>query len=68
MGLTSRGVPIEPDAPFLLPRTIEPKPATRRNEPANLIWVARCVAEARGMSVIDLITTTGDNARRFFDL
>jgi TatD DNase family protein len=59
---------IETDAPFLLPRTIEPKPATRRNEPANLIWVARCVAEAQGTSVTELITTTSDNAQRFFDL
>ena len=59
---------IETDAPFLLPRTIKPKPATRRNEPANLIWVARCVAEARGTSVTELITSTSDNAQRFFDL
>jgi TatD DNase family protein len=59
---------IETDAPFLLPRTIEPKPPTRRNEPANLIWVARCIAEARGQSVDELIAVTSDNARRFFDL
>lgn len=59
---------IETDAPFLLPRTIEPKPATRRNEPANLIWVARCVAAARGQSVAELIAATSDNARRFFAL
>lgn len=57
---------IETDAPFLLPRTIEPKPTTRRNEPANLIWVARCIAEARDQSVTDLIATTTDNARGFF--
>jgi TatD DNase family protein len=59
---------IETDAPFLLPRTIEPKPPTRRNEPANLIWVARCIAEARGQPVDELIAVTSDNARRFFDL
>ena len=59
---------IETDAPFLLPRTIDTKPPSRRNEPANLIWVARCLAEARGENVADLIATTTDNARTFFAL
>ncbi len=42
---------IETDAPFLLPRTLSPRPKNRRNEPAYLIWVARAVAEARGQTV-----------------
>lgn len=58
---------IETDAPYLQPRTIEPKPSTRRNEPANLIWVARTVAAARGQSVEEVAEITRANALRFFD-
>jgi len=64
--IPARQLMIETDAPFLLPRTIRPKPPTRRNEPAHLIWVARRVAEARDQSLAELIATTSANARRFF--
>ncbi|WP_348760636.1 TatD family hydrolase [uncultured Salinisphaera sp.] len=59
---------IETDCPYLLPRTIRPKPKSRRNEPAYLPWVAETVATARDQSVahIEAITTT--NAQRFFGL
>lgn len=35
---------IETDAPYLLPRTLDPKPGTRRNEPMHLREVLRVVA------------------------
>ena len=57
---------IETDAPYLLPRTIEPKPKTRRNEPAYLTEVLRIVAEARGQSEEHIATITTENAKRFF--
>lgn len=57
---------IETDAPYLLPRTIEPKPKTRRNEPAYLTEVLRVVAEARGQSEEHVATITTENAKRFF--
>ena len=38
---------IETDAPYLLPRTLRPKPKSRRNEPAYLTEVLRVVAEAQ---------------------
>ena len=41
---------IETDAPYLLPRSLRPKPRSRRNEPAFLAEVLRVVAEARGDS------------------
>ena len=59
---------IETDAPFLLPRTLSPRPKSRRNEPAYLIWVARAVAEARGQTVDEIRAITRANARRVFAL
>ena len=59
---------IETDAPYLLPRTLRPKPKTRRNEPAWLPEVLRVLAEARGQSVEHVATITTGNAERFFDL
>lgn len=59
---------IETDAPYLLPRTIKPRPKTRRNEPAYLPEVLRVVAEARGQSVDHVAQITTENAARFFGL
>ena len=59
---------IETDAPYLLPRTIQPRPKTRRNEPAYLPEVLRVVAEARDQSVEHVARITTENAVRFFDL
>jgi TatD DNase family protein len=59
---------IETDAPYLLPRTISPRPKTRRNEPAYLPEVLKVVAEARGQSQEHVATITTDNAKRFFEI
>lgn len=59
---------IETDAPYLLPRTIEPKPKTRRNEPAYLVEVLKTVAEARDQTVEHVAEITTANANRFFNL
>lgn len=59
---------IETDAPYLLPRTIRPKPKTRRNEPMHLVEVLRTVAEARGQTEEHVATVTTANAERFFGL
>lgn len=59
---------IETDAPYLMPRTIRPKPKTRRNEPAYLPEVLRVVAEARGQSEDHVARITTENASRFFAL
>lgn len=59
---------IETDAPYLLPRTIKPKPKTRRNEPMYLQEVVRVVAEARGQSEAHVAKITTENAQQFFDL
>ncbi len=59
---------IETDAPYLLPRTLNPKPKSRRNEPAYLIEVLRVVAKARGQSEQHVARITTDNAVKFFAL
>jgi TatD DNase family protein len=59
---------IETDAPYLLPRTLRPRPTSRRNEPAYLIWVARAIAQARDASVEHVCRITAENARRVFRL
>ncbi|NNC77849.1 MAG: YchF/TatD family DNA exonuclease [Woeseiaceae bacterium] len=59
---------IETDAPYLLPRTIRPRPKSRRNEPMHLQEVLRTVAEARGQTVEHVAAITSANARRFFDI
>ena len=59
---------IETDAPYLLPRTVRPRPKSRRNEPMYLREVVRVVAEARGQSEDHIARVTTENARRFFNL
>lgn len=59
---------IETDAPYLLPRTIQPRPKTHRNEPANLVWVVRELAMRRGQTAEHVQECTAANARRVFKL
>lgn len=59
---------IETDSPYLLPRTIRPKPPTRRNEPMYLTEVLSAVAEARGQTEEHVARITTENAERFFGL
>lgn len=59
---------IETDAPYLLPRTLAPKPKSRRNEPAYLPEVLRVVAAARGQTEQHVAEITTANAIEFFAL
>lgn len=59
---------LETDAPWLLPRTLDPKPKNRRNEPAFLPEVAQMVARCRQQPLDQLSQHTCDNARRLFRL
>ncbi len=54
---------IETDAPYLLPRDLEPRPKSRRNEPAYLPHIARTVASLRGESPEALAEATTRNCR-----
>jgi TatD DNase family protein len=59
---------VETDAPYLLPRTVTPKPKSRRNEPALLPWVVREIARLRRLSENDIAAAATHNAERFFRL
>jgi TatD DNase family protein len=59
---------LETDAPYLLPRDLEPKPAQRRNEPAFLPHVLARVAALQGRSAADVARASTANAERLFGL
>jgi TatD DNase family protein len=59
---------LETDAPYLLPRSLRPHPATRRNEPAFLPEVASTVAAARNETPGQLAASSTLAARQFFAL
>lgn len=55
---------LETDAPFLLPRTLKPRP--NMNEPCWLPEVARVVADLRNESLAEVATYTRNNSLIFF--
>ena len=57
---------IETDGPYLLPRDLQPKPQSRRNEPMYLPHVLRAIATARGESPQELASLTTRNAHTLF--
>ncbi|VEA71275.1 Deoxyribonuclease TatD [Serratia rubidaea] len=59
---------LETDAPYLLPRDLQPKPASRRNEPCFLPHIIRQVATWRQEDPQWLAQETDRNARRLFRL
>ncbi|MDP2139203.1 MAG: TatD family hydrolase [Gammaproteobacteria bacterium] len=59
---------LETDAPYLLPRSLRPRPKSRRNEPFYLSEVLHTVAAATGRSAIDVAHTSTANAQRLFRL
>jgi TatD DNase family protein len=59
---------LETDSPYLLPRSIRPKPKKRRNEPAFLPYVLETVAQCLGRSPADVAAATTATAVEFFGL
>ncbi|MHC1480698.1 TatD family hydrolase [Frateuria aurantia] len=59
---------IETDAPYLLPRTLRPRPKHNRNEPMYLAHICEAVAMARGESTAHVAAITTATARAFFRL
>ncbi|RBP84731.1 cytoplasmic Dnase [Marinomonas rhizomae] len=57
---------IETDAPYLLPRTIRPRP--KKNHPKYLPWVAQEVARLKGISIEELTKATEKNTDAIFGI
>ena len=59
---------LETDAPYLLPRTLQPKPSSRINEPAYLPHILENVAYHQNKPPQQLAEQSLNNSRKFFDL
>jgi TatD DNase family protein len=59
---------LETDGPYLLPRDLVPKPASRRNEPAYLPHIAATVARARGETLGAIAQSSTAAARALFGI
>jgi TatD DNase family protein len=59
---------VETDGPYLLPRDLETKPASRRNEPAYLPHIVATLARARGETLEQTARSTTLAARELFGL
>ena len=59
---------IETDAPYLLPRSMRPKPKSSRNEPKYLPYIAQTIAEARQQSFKTLVNQITKNTQLFFNV
>jgi len=59
---------IETDAPYLLPRTLQQKPKSRRNEPMYLPEIASYIAQLTRQSTESIMQTTWKNSCSLFNL
>ena len=61
-GIPSDRILVETDSPYLAPHPLRGK----RNEPANVVHTADCLAEVRGQDAASFREQTAANARRLF--
>ena len=59
---------IETDAPFLIPRTVKPKPKSRKNEPALLPYVCQTLAQLYDVDESVIAKQTTENFYTLFDI
>ena len=59
---------LETDCPYLLPRTLRPKPKSRRNEPAYLAHITEQIAQMLNLEPDMLANQTSQNAATLFKL
>ncbi|MCL1139277.1 TatD family hydrolase [Shewanella pneumatophori] len=59
---------VETDSPYLLPRSMRPKPKSSKNEPKYLPYIAQYIATLRKQNLEDFAAQTYSNSRTFFGL
>lgn len=59
---------IETDSPYLLPRSMRPKPKSSKNEPQYLPYIAEYIANLRGLPAEVFATQAYQNSVDFFGL
>jgi len=59
---------IETDAPYLLPRDLDPRPRNRRNEPMYLPHILEVIAKVAGRPLAEMAEQTRLNTVEFFRL
>ena len=59
---------IETDCPYLLPRSLNPKPKSRRNEPKYLPEIVKMIALNTDYSYAEIVDQSTKNAINFFNL
>ena len=59
---------IETDSPYLLPRSMRPKPKSSRNEPKYLPFIAQTIANAREQDLHTFLQATEKTTNTFFNL
>ena len=59
---------IETDSPYLLPRSMRPKPKSSKNEPQYLPYIAQYIATLRQQDPTDFAAQTYQNSLEFFGL
>ncbi|MCA9545095.1 MAG: TatD family hydrolase, partial [Myxococcales bacterium] len=59
---------VETDAPYLVPRSLRPKPRGGRNEPAFLPHIVEVIAQALGQPVAAVAAASTANAERLFGI
>ena len=59
---------IETDSPYLLPRSMRPKPKSSKNEPQYLPYISQYIASLRGQSANEFAEQAYNNSCEFFGL
>lgn len=61
-------LPIETDSPYLLPRSMRPKPKSSKNKPEHLPYIAKYIADLRGENADEFAARCYQNSLAFFNL